>query len=178
LEEEEITRNNYTCYYQDAQGHKSKIIIRNDGRDGYQHKHKSKSVEKGKTVRIKEEDVDTLRQNLQEAEADLPEAMRSDPTLIIKTLKHKLTLLVHGDDDVTRYYRLIVDQTSLPENEENKLCQIELEYKGSDHDEEDNLETIKSEMTRILEEMRSVEEIGARPTNKSKFKWGKKQQRQ
>lgn len=173
LEEDFIARDNYTCYYLNEDGSKSKIVIRNGGDGGYQFKRKGKKLEESnKVVRVKGETRELTQTSLRDAEKALPEGTDPDPALIIRTNKYKLTLCSIGDDGVTRYFRLVTDDAHVPGNEEKTLCRIELEYKGSNEEAEDDPSTIKKEMEKIIKDIRSIESLETDKSTPSKFKWG------
>lgn len=173
LELNEIVRSNYVCYYVDQAGNKSKIVVRNNGDGGYQFKKKSKlaGVSDG-IVRVRREARGIMKSTLAEAETELPIEMCQDPVLILEVAKRKLTLCARGGDNVIRYFRLSVDESSVPENAEEKLYQIALEYKGSNQEQEDDLSSVQKVTRGVVESIQSIKGLDTKRSIKSKFKWG------
>ena len=92
----------------------------------------------------------------------------------IQTKKYKITLVADGEDFITRFFRLVVDESIILGGRRftpDRLRQIELEYKGSNKQEEDSLEKIKEQMEKIISAMKSAKDIQTKETTNSKRKW-------
>jgi len=178
------TRENYVVYYSAKNGVKNKIIAKNRGESGFQVKSKIKDLEaSSKEILIKKERKSERFNSFAEAEAYLASELGADSAQdnirsIIRVRKYKLTLGAKGDDSVTRFFRLIVDESEIPQGDEHgvqeKLRQIELEYKGSDRKENDDLNRIKVQMEKIIDVIMLEPTLSLKRTDRSKRKWSAK----
>jgi hypothetical protein len=181
------THNNYVVYYNlpDQPDHKGKIVIRNRGVSGYQAKRKSpKLLSKIDHILIKKETKSPVFGNLQEAEnflskqVQIPNPAEHRESVVCRKAC-KETLVAPGERGVVRYYRLGVDEVEIPGKSvhDERLRQIELEYKGSNSKDEDNLDSIQDQMNLITQVIKSNSVINVKKTKESKREWARAQKK-
>lgn len=176
-------RENYVIYYAKDNGQKVKAIVRNRGASGIQVKQKSERLEgRHENILIRNETKSPIFKTLTEAEQYLThhshiQDPRHHQESIIRRKMAKWTLSSAGKDSVIRYFRILADEISLadePEHQE-KSHQIELEYKGTDSDEQDNLTSIQEHMEEIISSIQQADTLDTKRTVRSKRSWAQKQ---
>ena len=180
---EMIVRDNYSIYYKKRDDKKGKIIAKDRGAGGFQVKYKSAALKNSfNNIIIKNEGRSEIFNSLEAAEDYLSSKLglqeaRKHVESIIQIKKYKLTIAALGDDSVTRFFRLVVDESEIPNENSaahsvaNLFRQIELEYKGSDRQEPDNLKAIKLEIDKIIKIIISETSIQTKKTSYTKRKW-------
>jgi hypothetical protein len=176
-------RENYCVYYSKKDGRKGKIIARGLGSQGFLYKQKSENRSYSEPgVIIKDEEKSPVFKTFAEAKdhlaskAGIKEGARLRVESIIKIRKLKQTILAIGDDSITRFFSLTVDESSIPLQEPSNrvhrnLRQIEVEYKGSDKQEKDSLEVILAQILKIRKQILLQADVPTRKTLQSKRQW-------
>ncbi len=175
---------NHTLFYTEPKEARGKIIIRNGGADGYQVKMKSPRDKQRDHVLVKKEEKSDNFATLDEARDYLASHIGVPVDELgnfleskMQTDKYKLTLLAKWSDGVTRVFRLVADESVRSESSvapAPKLRQVELEYKGSDRQEEDSLESIEHQMLELVSAIISDVHLDLRLSTQSKRNWARK----
>ncbi|HYF05291.1 MAG TPA: hypothetical protein VEA59_03920 [Patescibacteria group bacterium] len=176
---EDVVHKNYSIYYKSKSG-RGKIIARNEGEGGFQFKQKSqREPTTYENIIMKGEAKSPVFETLTEAEQYMGERLRTQKVrdqleAVVEIKKTKLLVARDGADAVKRYFLVVIDESRLPENPEAGVFrQIEIEYKGSDREQEDLPLTVQMQMERMVSDIQSIPELNTARTLKTKRKWAK-----
>jgi hypothetical protein len=171
LEDRPMSRDNYVIYCTGPAGANGKIIVHNQGKGGYVLKIKRRDTDLSTdSIIVKNEQTSRIYDSLAEVMLVAAEHEQK-PLCVIRIKKYKLTLMSSNDNGLSRFYRLVVDESSIPNADHDGLRQIELEYKGSNNDALDDLNGIELDMRNIMEDIASIKLIITQNTQLSKRQW-------
>jgi|GEM_PF-3438296 len=169
------------CIYYAANGKKAKLILKGgDNRRGFEVKQKTLLSDDG-GILIKEEARSKIFERLDEAQDFLSRALyplrdvSSSVRAVTMITKCKLTFGISSQPSLTRYFRLIVDETCIPGQKiAGKIRQVEIEYKGSNQSSADDVVAVKDEMAALSKIVEQTQGLHFTPTLQTKRNWAKK----